>query len=105
MRALGAPFRSARQVSPWVAALGGIVYGGVIGGISLWIFPVAYLSAPWARILNLAVTPLAAGLAMSLMGAWRRRRGEDLVRLDRFSYGVLFALSTALVRYAFAAPE
>jgi hypothetical protein len=57
------------------------------------------------RVANLVLTPLAAGLMMSLMGAWRRRRGDDLIRLDRFSYGVLFALAMALVRFFFASPE
>ena len=105
VRALGEPFRRSREASPWLAALGYAIYGAVAGGISLWLVPVAYLTAPWARIANLVVTPLASGLVMSMMGAWRRRRGEDLIRLDRFSYGVLFALAMALVRYFFAAPE
>jgi len=102
VRALGAPFKRASATPPWVAALGYLVYGAVVGGLSLWIFPLAYLQTNWARITNLAVTPLAAGLAMSLMGAWRRKQGQDLIRLDRFSYGVLFALSMGLVRFFFA---
>jgi hypothetical protein len=74
------------------------------GGISLWFFPAPYLrQRRGLRIANLAVAPLAAGAAMSMMGAWRRRRGEALIRLDRFGYGVLFALSMALVRFFFAA--
>ena len=102
VRALREPFEPVRQVSPWLAGLGYTVYGAAAGGLSLLVFPLAFLSSPWARIANLAVTPLLAGATMSLLGAWRRRRGQDLVRLDRFSYGVLFALSMALVRYVFA---
>jgi hypothetical protein len=102
VRALGEPFRPTREVSPWVAGLGYAIYGAVAGGISLWLFPAPVLHSPWLRIANLAVAPLAAGAAMSLMGAWRHRRGEALVRLDRFGYGVLFALSMALLRFFFA---
>jgi hypothetical protein len=102
IRTLREPFKPARETSPLVAALGYAIYGALIGGVSLWFFPSAYLEAPWARIANLAVAPLAAGAAMSMIGAWRRGRGEALIRLDRFSYGVLFALSMALVRFFFA---
>lgn len=99
------PFKPARQVSPWVAAIGYVIYGAAVGGISLYFFPAPFLTATWARIANLAVAPLAAGAAMAMIGAWRRKRGEDLIRLDRFSYGVLFALSMAVVRYLFAVPQ
>jgi hypothetical protein len=39
---------------------------------------------------------------MCLMGAWRARRGDDVLRIDRFAYGYVFALSLALVRFIFA---
>lgn len=102
VRALRAPFKPAREVSPWLAALGYLAYGAAFGGLSLWFFPAPYLETQWARIANLVVSPLAAGAVMSMAGAWRRKRGDTLVRLDRFSYGVLFALALALVRFAFA---
>lgn len=102
LRSLREPWRPAHEISPWVAAPGYLLYGALIGALSLWFFPAPYLQSPWARIANVAVTPLAAGGAMSMLGAWRRRRGEPVIRLDRFSYGVLFALAMALVRFFFA---
>jgi hypothetical protein len=39
---------------------------------------------------------------MCLAGRWRARRGQALLRIDRFASGYLFALSLALVRYWFA---
>ena len=105
LRSLRAPFKPARETSPLVAAVGYAIYDAVFGGISLWFFPAPYLEATWARIANVGVSPLVAGAAMSMMGAWRRGRGEALIRLDRFSYGVLFALSFAVVRFFFAQPQ
>lgn len=105
LRSLRAPFKPARETSPLVAAAGYAIYGAVFGGISLWFFPAPYLEATWARIANVGVSPLVAGVAMSMVGAWRRGRGEALIRLDRFSYGVLFALSFAVVRFFFAQPQ
>jgi len=39
---------------------------------------------------------------MSAMGYWRARRGQAVLRIDRFAYGYLFALTFALVRFWFA---
>jgi hypothetical protein len=102
IRTMSEPFKASREASPLVAAVGYSLYGAMVGGVSLWFFPAPYLDAEWARIANLVVSPLAAGAVMSLVGAWRRGRGEALIRLDRFSYGVLFALAMALVRFVFA---
>ena len=61
------------------------------------------MAASWAVVAGLAVTPVLAGLAMGVLGAWRQRRGQELLRLDRFAYGYLFALALALVRFVLAA--
>jgi hypothetical protein len=47
----------------------------------------------------LVLVPIAAGAAMSLMGAWRRRRDQTLIRLDRFAYGYVFAIAMAAIRF------
>ncbi len=96
---LAAPFR--RAPNPWLAALGYTVFGLLVGGLSLLLFPTNLVAPPW-RVFNLILTPLAAGGCMALMGAWRRRRGQPVLRIDRFSYGYVFALSLALVRFKFA---
>jgi hypothetical protein len=55
------------------------------------------------RLLDLAVTPVMASLAMAALGAWRAKRGQQIFRIDSFSYGYLFALGMALVRFHFSA--
>ena len=55
-----------------------------------------------ARVVNLVVTPVVAGAAMSAFGAWRRKRGEELLRLDRFAYAMVFAFAMAVVRFVFS---
>jgi hypothetical protein len=93
------PFR--KPPNPWFAAMGYMVFGAVFGGLSLLVFSSHFVAQPW-RILNLIITPIAVGGMMSLMGSWRARRGDDLIRIDRFAYGYLFALSFALIRFFFA---
>lgn len=38
---------------------------------------------------------------MATFGAWRARRDQRVLRIDRFVYAHLFALATAVVRVAF----
>ena len=67
------------------------------GGASLWLFPHNAVSGETWRWINLLLTPIAVGLCMSWMGAWRAKRAQTLFRIDRFSYGYLFALGFALL--------
>lgn len=102
LRAFGESFRRPRN--PWLAAIGYATFGAVVGGLSLLVFAKHLVPVGTWRIVNLAATPLAVGALMAALGAWRAKRGEPVLRIDRFSYGALFALAFALVRYYFAAP-
>lgn len=99
LRSLAEPFR--KPPNPWLAALGYFIFGALAGGISLLVFP-THLVAEELRLANLVLTPIVVGLLMAALGAWRARHGQIILRIDRFSYGFLFALSLALVRFGFA---
>nr|WP_283254712.1 hypothetical protein [Luteimonas galliterrae] len=94
------PFK--RPPNPWLAAFGYAIFGAALGAASLFLFPEHFMPSGTWRLANLIATPIAAGLLMAAFGAWRARRGQAVFRIDRFSYGYLFALSLALVRYQFA---
>ncbi len=100
LHAVAEPFR--KQPSVWVAVLGYVLLGGIVGALSLWLMPQHLTRDGWPRLANLVVTPVIAGFAMTLMGLWRSRRGDPVLRIDRFAYGYLFALTVAVVRYNFA---
>jgi hypothetical protein len=93
------PFR--RAPNPWLAGFGYTLFGLIAGGISLWVFPM-HLAGKGLRLANLLLTPIAVGLLMNAMGAWRARNNQAVLRIDRFAWGYLFALSFALIRYWFA---
>lgn len=69
------------------------------GGLSLWVFPALFIQEPWLRVINLLVAPCVAGFVMSALGNYRRRKGQELLRLDTFVYGAVFAFGMALVRF------
>jgi hypothetical protein len=79
-------------------ALGYTVYGAIVGGISLFVFPFHALAGSWREI-SLIGMPVVAGAALSVFGWWRAGRRHGVVRRHRFAYGYLFALGLVLVRY------
>lgn len=85
-----------------MAAVGYTLFGAILGGLSLLVFPNNLIPHAW-RVANLIATPIAVGGVMALMGTWRARRGEPVYRINRFAYGYVFALSMALIRFHFAA--
>jgi len=99
-------FRSARgprrRANPVLAAFGYVLLGGIVGAISLVIFPNSIMRTQNGRIVTLLLAPVASGLAMSILGAWRERRGQQVLGLDRFAYGYVFALAMSGVRFLWA---
>ncbi len=85
--------------NPWLATLAYTGFGMIIGGVSLLIFPAHLITSDAARFINLFATPVAIGLAMSWLGAWRSRRGQVVLCIDRFACGYAFALALAVVRF------
>lgn len=101
LHSLAEPFR--KPPNPYLAAFGYVLFGSIFGGISLLVLPDHLTSAGPIRIVNLIITPIVVGLCMVAIGAWRKRRGDTILRIDKFFYGYLFALSFALIRFQFAA--
>jgi hypothetical protein len=97
-------FRRPEPMHPALAAIGYCVLGAGAGAASIFFLPASVIQAPSHRLANLLITPLAAGALMAMLGSWRRRRDQETIRLDRFSYGFLFALAMALVRFIWATP-
>ena len=93
-------FKKAKN--PVVATMGFILWGAIAGGISLLIMPKSTIHNLLYRQINVIVTPLVAGVTMMLIGHARSRKGETLVRLDRFGYAFVFALTMAIIRYIWA---
>lgn len=90
-----------RPPNPWLSAIGYALFGTIAGGLSLLVFPQLFVHSHAFQLMNVVLTPVAAGLAMMALGAWRRRRDQETIRLDKFAYGYLFALAMALVRFNF----
>ena len=100
MHAMIEPFL--KPPNPWVASVGYTLFGITLGFISLLAFPEYLVHSGGLRIANLIITPIAVGTCMAALGAWRIRRGDNALRIDKFAYGYLFALSIAVIRFWWA---
>jgi len=90
------------KANPWLAGLGYALFGAIVGAITVWLLPHYMVHNEVLRKVNLLVAPVVAGGMMVLVGAWRAKRGDPVLGIDRFAYGYVFALSLALVRFVFA---
>ena len=87
---------------PMLAVIAYALLGGAVGALSVRIWPDSFVHARWARLVVLFAAPVLVGLAMSAIGAWRKRRDQELIRLDRFGYAFLFAFAMGLARFVWA---
>ena len=90
--------RQPSERNPALSLIGYILFGIVLGAISLWIFPHYLLSTPQFRIANLIGSSLTTGWVMSSIGTWKKKRGKLPLPLDSFWYGFTFAFFFALIR-------
>lgn len=98
-RALKKPSADFQSVHPWWGALGYAVFGAAMGFVSLQVFPTLMIQSPTLRMVNVVLAPLLTGASMAALGAWRRKNGQAIMRLDTFAYGVYFGFAMSLVRY------
>ena len=74
-----------------------LVTGAVAGLIATLLFPVLAIRLPWLQVLNLLAAPLAAGLVVERVRAWRESRATFSTPV--FAYAALFGLAFALTRW------
>jgi hypothetical protein len=92
-------FDTAREYSIWFAAIGYVILGVAAGGISLYFFPLLFVTTRVFQIASLVVTPILCGVLMSAVGSWRETRGLSRIRMETFAYGALFSLCFSLTRF------
>ena len=87
---------------PALRFIGYAIFGLLAGGVSLLILPNSLMHTQAGRVASLLLSPVAAGLSMGIVGAWRQKRGQQVIGLDRFAPGYVFALALAVVRFNWA---
>jgi hypothetical protein len=102
LRAIAKIFETFHLVNPVLASITYVLLGALAGGLSLLIFPHPLVRPSRLHGINLLVSPLVTGLAMSLIGSILSRQGKKVTRIESFGYGFALAFGIALIRYLFA---
>jgi hypothetical protein len=101
LRGIAALFDTSEFKNPVLAALGYVFLGGVAGGLSLLLFPHPLVHRSRVPGLSVFLSPVLAGLGMSLVGSTLRQRNKKSMQIESFGYGFAFAFGMALVRFFF----
>ena len=87
------------QLHPALALLVYAVAGVLIGWLTVAIYPHRLLAHPRLPGASLVISPLLAGGVMAYLGRHHPSSHERTFRLDRFSYGFVFALGISGARF------
>jgi hypothetical protein len=99
LRSLFEPLRRPKPIHPILAAFGYAIYGAAAGGLSIVVLPQLFIKDQAVQIANLIITPTLCGLLMGFKGSLRKKKGKEIIPLDSFLYGFVFAFAMAGVRY------
>ena len=101
LRGLAEVFDTSDLKNPLLASIGYVFLGGVAGGLSLLFFPHPLVHPSRVPGLTVVISPVLAGLGMSLVGSTLRKRNKKAVQIESFGYGFAFAFGMAVVRFFF----
>lgn len=91
----------ARPRNPILAIIGYILFASIGAGLSLWYHPNHFIKTVEYRTLNLFITPIFVGLIMNYRGKSLLAKEKEIIRLDTFLYGFMFAFTFAAIRLWF----
>jgi hypothetical protein len=95
-------FELAEPPNPILTGLVCGFLGAAVGALSLAILPHPLFHRTRFHGISLIISPFAAGMAMSAVGAMHRRRGKSVVQIENFPYAFTLALCMAMVRLVWA---
>jgi len=99
LRSLAEPLRRPKPIHPILATFGYAIYGAAAGWLSIVVLPHHFIKGQALQIANLIISPTLCGLFMGMKGARRKKKDKDIIPLDSFLYGFIFAFAMAGVRY------
>jgi hypothetical protein len=102
LRGIARVFETFRFKSAVLATISYLLFGVSAGCLSLAIFPHRLVHASRLHGISLLLSPLATGVAMSLLGSALSRYGEKPTRIESFRYGFALAFGIAIIRALFA---
>src|SRR5438105_3979760 len=90
LRAVAEVFETPEFKNPFLASIGYVFLGGVAGALSLLFFPHRLVHRSRLPGLSLVISPVLAGVGMSMVGATLSKRNKKPMQIESFGYGFAF---------------
>jgi len=91
-------FSQAKNGASTLGCFGGLLVGALLGGLSLQVFPRAFIPFGWMRIGNLVFAPCLSAFLSMLIARWKENDNEE----TGFHMVRSFCFTMALVAVRFA---
>ena len=88
-----------KPMNPVFSIFGLLILGGLIGVISLLIFPDFILVKNKMTGIRLIISPICTGLVLHYFGKWKQKQGKTPTYLATFWGGAIFAFAIAFTRW------
>ena len=98
-RAIGSIFNYFFELNPIAISVGLAILGTGAGFLSVTAFPHPLVHPSRMHGLSILLSPFITGLVMSQAGRVLRKQGRKTVPIESFSYGYIFAVAMAVVRF------
>lgn len=79
-----------------------LVIGGVLGWLSIYIFPTVLVKWGWLRIALLFISPLGSGMMARTMTQLRAENNKNIDANAHFWISLCFSVGLVWIRFAFA---
>jgi len=103
IRGFWAPVMGRHRPWPVGAAVGVVVLGGILGGLTSWMWPAMLMASRPLPGASLFLVPVVNGALMYGYGLWQERRGRRFTFVATFWGGALFGFGFAVVRFLMVA--
>lgn len=87
-----------KDFSFWLLAF--LVFGGIAGFMSVWLFPTLLIKIVVIRMINLILCPLVSGLTAWQLARFRQKHDHEINPAMHAFYGAVFAFGYIAVRFA-----
>ncbi len=85
----------------FTTAIGYIIFGSIIGYISMLVFPKIFLKNSSLQLANLLFVPILVAFIVCIFGNWRNKIVLLKIKFEAFSFAYLFAFTVSFIRYYF----
>ena len=99
IRAIAKFLKTVSDVKPVAATLALAMLGALVGFFSAVAFPHSFVHPSRFHGVSVIASPLITGMVMSQLGRFLRNHGKRVMPIESFSYGFVFAIAMALVRF------